>query len=57
MFGKLMIEQENMIAVEAATYNLLAKEFIGQFPLQGMIYLDCSPEECLERMKRRDRLN
>ena len=57
VFGKLCIDSGKMNSLEARSFtcwcDILLSKFVGK--PDGIIYLQTSPEKCMERMKKRGR--
>lgn len=57
VFGKMCIEDKKMNSIESECYhywfNWLENKF--QYNPDGIIYVRCSPEKCLERIQKRGR--
>jgi len=57
VFGKMCIENKKMNSIETECYNYWFNWLENKFRPKpdGIIYIRCSPEKCLERIKKRGR--
>ena len=55
VFGEIMYRQGNMEEAEYAIYDTVCAKMTQNCPLRAVIYLRCSPELCLKRIKQRNR--
>ena len=55
IFGEIMQREGNFEEVEYAVYDSLCRSIISNLPVKGIVYLRCSPDLCLERIKKRNR--
>lgn len=50
-----MNREGNFQPVEYAVYDSLCQTIMKDLPLKAIVYLKCSPEICIERIKKRNR--
>jgi deoxycitidine kinase len=57
VFGKMCIKNNNMSSIEACCYNYWFDWLGNKFNPQpdGIIYVKCSPEKCMDRINKRGR--
>jgi deoxyadenosine/deoxycytidine kinase len=55
VFGEIMYREGNLDAAEYEIYSEVCGAVIRECPLKAIIYLKCSPELCLERIRQRGR--
>ena len=57
VFGKMCLEDEKMNSIETSCYKYWFEFLEEQFKPKpdGIIYIKCSPEKCLERIEKRGR--
>ena len=55
MFGELMRQEGNLDEAEYQIYDTISKKIMKECPLTAVIYLKCTPEVCIERIRKRNR--
>ncbi len=55
VFAKMLYDQKNMNSIEFQIYNKCFDEFLDECEINGIIYVNTSPEKCLERINKRKR--
>lgn len=55
IFAKMLHDDEMIDNVCFQIYSKIYKEFSSRFVMDGIIYMDASPEKCFERIERRGR--
>jgi deoxyadenosine/deoxycytidine kinase len=55
VFAKMLYDEKSISTIDYQIYNKWFDEFIEEFPLKGIIYLNTSPKICYERVKKRSR--
>lgn len=55
VFAQMLYDDNLMKKVEFEIYNNWFDSFIGDVPLQGIVYLDVNASKCRERILKRDR--
>lgn len=55
VFAKMLYDEKSISTIDYQIYNKWFDEFIQEFPLKGIIYLNTSPKICYERVKKRSR--
>lgn len=55
IFAKMLYDDELIDNVCFQIYSKIYKEFSGRFVMDGIIYMDASPEKCFQRITKRGR--
>ena len=55
VFAKMLYDEKNISEIDYQIYQTWFDEFVKDLRISGLIYVNTSPEKCLERVNKRNR--